>query len=85
MYLSVTDAHGMPLFETSAKDDDRANHVDAIFMTVAHKLKNAKPMMPVQMSNFNPHENVNLRSSPHHRGLQSAVTPETSESSGCSC
>jgi len=79
------DAHGMPLFETSAKDDDRANHVDAIFMTVAHKLKNAKPMMPVQMSNFNPHEHVNIRGSPHHRGLQSAFVEEADDSSGCSC
>ena len=36
----------MPLFETSAKDDSQADHVNAIFMTVAHKLKNHKPMMP---------------------------------------
>ena len=40
------DAHNMPLFETSAKDDDEADHVEAIFMTLAHKLKNSKPMMP---------------------------------------
>ncbi|XP_060064773.1 ras-related protein Rab-33B-like [Ylistrum balloti] len=39
------DSHNMPLFETSAKDDERANHVDAIFMTLAHKLKNSKPLM----------------------------------------
>jgi len=40
------DQHNMPLFETSAKDDSQADHVNAIFMTVAHKLKNHKPMMP---------------------------------------
>ena len=34
----------MPLFETSAKDDDKAYHVEAIFVTLAHKIKkrNAK-------------------------------------------
>ena len=34
----------MPLFETSAKDDDKAFHVEAIFVTLAHKIKkrNAK-------------------------------------------
>lgn len=39
------DSHNMPLFETSAKDDEKGNHVEAIFMTLAHKLKNSKPMM----------------------------------------
>lgn len=39
------DSHHMPLFETSAKDDSEADHVEAIFMTLAHKLKNSKPMM----------------------------------------
>jgi len=29
----------MPLFETSAKDDSRSDHVEAIFMTLAHKIK----------------------------------------------
>ena len=85
MAQKFADVHAMPLFETSAKDDDRANHVDAIFMTVAHKLKNAKPMMPVEMSNFNPRDNVNLRGSPAHRGLQSAVVDESGEAASCSC
>lgn len=40
------DQHNMPLFETSAKDDSHADHVSAIFLTLAHKLKNHKPMMP---------------------------------------
>lgn len=39
------DAHVMPLFETSAKDDSECNNVEAIFLTLAHKLKNSKPMM----------------------------------------
>lgn len=50
------DAHSMPVFETSAKNpssqgDDgsqgcgNSDHVEAIFMTVAHKLKSQKPLM----------------------------------------
>lgn len=39
------DVHNMPLFETSAKDDTRADHVESIFLTLAHKLKSARPMM----------------------------------------
>lgn len=39
------DMHGMPLFETSAKDNSQSDHVESIFLTLAHKLKNSKPMM----------------------------------------
>ncbi|XP_007895927.2 RAB33B, member RAS oncogene family a [Callorhinchus milii] len=39
------DTHSMPLFETSAKNPGDNDHVEAIFMTLAHKLKNHKPMM----------------------------------------
>ncbi|KAM3842722.1 RAB33B, member RAS oncogene family a [Diretmus argenteus] len=50
------DAHSMPLFETSAKSpanqgdggsgrSGSSDHVEAIFMTVAHKLKSQKPLM----------------------------------------
>jgi len=46
------DMHNMPLFETSAKDDSQGNHVESIFMTLAHKLKNSRPMMPVHMSKW---------------------------------
>ena len=44
--MQFADQHNMPLFETSAKDDSHADHVNAIFLTLAHKLKNHKPMMP---------------------------------------
>lgn len=33
------DRYQMPLFETSAKDDDKTDHVESIFITLAHKLK----------------------------------------------
>lgn len=46
MAQRFADLHNMPLFETSAKDDSEADHVEAIFMTLAHKLKNCKPLMP---------------------------------------
>nr|XP_057919777.1 RAB33B, member RAS oncogene family a isoform X2 [Doryrhamphus excisus] len=47
------DSHSMPLFETSAKNpnsqggvsSDDSDHVEAIFMTVAHKLKSQKPLI----------------------------------------
>ncbi|KAA8589135.1 hypothetical protein FQN60_010480 [Etheostoma spectabile] len=49
------DSHSMPLFETSAKnpnsqgdgscDGGNSDHVEAIFMTVAHKLKSQKPLV----------------------------------------
>nr|QZX57789.1 ras-related protein Rab33 [Locusta migratoria] len=40
------DHHNMPLFETSARDESECDNVEAIFLTLAHKLKNQKPMMP---------------------------------------
>lgn len=85
------DSHNMPLFETSAKDDEKANHVDAIFMTVAHKLKNSKPMMPPHLADFVPGEvprnveYISLRGSPHHRGLQTAARGQCGEKSDCGC
>lgn len=39
------DDRGMPLFETSAKDDSQSDHVEAIFLTIAHKLKNGKQLI----------------------------------------
>ncbi|XP_013780235.1 putative Ras-related protein Rab-33 isoform X2 [Limulus polyphemus] len=46
MAQKFADFHSMPVFETSAKDDSEADHVEAIFMTLAHKLKNSKLLMP---------------------------------------
>ncbi|KAJ3587447.1 hypothetical protein NHX12_011044 [Muraenolepis orangiensis] len=59
------DSHSMPLFETSAKnpssqggggggDSGSSDHVEAIFMTVAHKLKSQKPLMLSQPSGAAP-------------------------------
>ncbi|XP_041358130.1 putative Ras-related protein Rab-33 [Gigantopelta aegis] len=87
------DSHNMPLFETSAKDDEKANHVDAIFLTVAHKLKNSKPMMPVYLTRHTHvsaegtnSQVINIRGSPQHRGLQSATQPSGAEKTeSCAC
>lgn len=51
------DAHSMPLFETSAKSPNghgdgschNSDHVEAILMTVAHKLKSQKPLVLSQL------------------------------------
>ncbi|XP_046394071.1 putative Ras-related protein Rab-33 isoform X2 [Ischnura elegans] len=39
------DFHNMPLFETSAKEESEHGNINGIFLTLAHKLKNQKPMM----------------------------------------
>ncbi|KAL4640276.1 ras-related protein Rab-33B [Arapaima gigas] len=44
------DSHSMPLFETSAKSPGDNDHVEAIFMTVVHKLKSQKPLALSQLS-----------------------------------
>lgn len=53
MAQQFADTHSMPLFETSAKSPGshgegshgNNDHVEAIFMTVAHKLKSQKPLV----------------------------------------
>ncbi|KAB7504038.1 Ras-related protein Rab-33B [Armadillidium nasatum] len=59
----LADQHNMPhislyfilqLFETSAKNDSDCSHIDSIFLTLAHKLKASKPMMPFDPINFPP-------------------------------
>lgn len=55
MAQQFADTHSMPLFETSAKNPnsqgegnygrENSDHVEAIFMTVAHKLKSQKPLV----------------------------------------
>lgn len=38
------DHNNMALFETSAKADSEADHVESIFLTLLHKLQQSKPM-----------------------------------------
>ncbi|GCC30777.1 hypothetical protein chiPu_0009231, partial [Chiloscyllium punctatum] len=56
------DTQSMPLFETSAKNPNDNDHVEAIFLTLAHKLKNHKPMMLSQLQVDEP--KVKLESEP---------------------
>ena len=42
----------MPLFEISAKNDADSENVEAIFLTLAHKLKCQKPMMKQDYPNM---------------------------------
>ena len=45
VFSRFADDYGLPLFETSAKDDSKADHVEAIFMTLAHKIHQSKQML----------------------------------------
>ena len=42
------DANFLPLFEVSAKDESSQTHVNSIFLTLAHKLKQQQPLMVKQ-------------------------------------
>ncbi|KAM3862471.1 ras-related protein Rab-33B [Diretmus argenteus] len=46
----LADSYSFPLFETSAKDPAEKEHVDAIFLTLAYRLKSHKPMRLKQLS-----------------------------------
>ncbi|XP_023684787.1 ras-related protein Rab-33B [Paramormyrops kingsleyae] len=46
----MADVYNFPLFETSAKDPAEKQHVDAIFLTLAYRLKNNKPLRLKQPS-----------------------------------
>lgn len=79
------DTHSMPLFETSAKNSNilkdgssrgSSDHVEAIFMTVAHKLRSQKPLVLSQPSD-RAGGTVNLSSCGDSRG-------EGARSWGCS-
>jgi Ras-related protein Rab-33B len=60
------------LFETSARDETECDNVDAIFLTLAHKLKNHRPMMPPPMFPVSDHgSNVGL-----HRADVLSITRE---------
>ena len=48
----------MPLFETSAKADEHQDHVNSIFMLIAHKLKHSKPLM--SQAKLYAHPNVSI-------------------------
>ncbi|XP_026865367.2 ras-related protein Rab-33B [Electrophorus electricus] len=46
----LADGYNFPLFETSAKDPAEKAHVDAIFLTLAYKLKSHRPLRLKQPS-----------------------------------
>ncbi|GAA6224065.1 ras-related protein Rab-33B-like isoform X1 [Lates japonicus] len=49
----LADRYNFPLFETSAKDPTEKEHVDAIFLTIAYRLKSHKPLRLKQLSECN--------------------------------
>ena len=40
------DSNDLPLFEVSSKSDSSQGDINSIFMTIAHKLKQNKPLIP---------------------------------------
>lgn len=82
------DTHSMPLFETSAKNSNiqkdgslgrgSSDHVEAIFMTVAHKLRSQKPLVLSQPAD-EPGGSVSLSS----RGDSNADGTRSWGCSGC--
>ncbi len=80
---TFADMHQMPLFETSAKDDSRQDHVEAIFMTLALKLKSSKPFYtPAQL------HKARVESIDHNNGAPQRLTSDNSgnkSSSSCQC
>lgn len=43
----VTNIFIFQLFETSARSDSQCDNIEGIFLTLAHKLKNQKPFLPI--------------------------------------
>lgn len=64
------------LFETSARDVTECDNVDAIFLTLAHKLKNHRPMMPPPTFPVSDHGS----STGLHRADVLSITRESSQS-----
>ncbi|CAG9832768.1 unnamed protein product [Diabrotica balteata] len=58
------DQYSMPLFETSARLDSQCDNVEAIFLTLAHKLKNQKHFLPMQTTALRIHESVQPSNNP---------------------
>ncbi|CAG0879711.1 unnamed protein product [Darwinula stevensoni] len=78
------DVHNMPWFETSAKDDSQSDHVESIFLTLAVKLRNSRPMLPEYNLHLNedamrPADVISVR-----RSLESADALKASEGL-CAC
>ena len=66
----------MPLFETSAKIDEHQDHVNSIFMLIAHKLKHSKPLMSQPKPYA--HRDISITSSSSSRAA-------SSDSNYCTC
>lgn len=57
----LADSFNFPLFETSAKDPAEKEQVDAIFLTLAYKLKSHKPLRLKQPIESNVRDLCNQR------------------------
>lgn len=57
----LADSYNFPLFETSAKDPSEKENMDAIFLTLAYRLKSHKPLRLKQPSESNLRQMWNQR------------------------
>ena len=48
------DSNGLPLFEVSSLSNDSIDDVNAIFMTIALKLKQSRPLIPHSRDQVSP-------------------------------
>jgi len=65
----LADGYDFPLFETSAKDPAAKEHVDAIFLTLANRLKSHKPLRLKQPSESSSSP-LWYQRDPHNTGCQ---------------
>ncbi|KAI0212820.1 Ras-related protein Rab-33B [Lamellibrachia satsuma] len=85
MAQQFADRHNMPLFETSAKDDSEVDHVEAIFLTLAHKLKNSKPMMPPTIAGYGYRPGQNRVITIEEAERRRSSSGSDSAGDGCGC
>lgn len=87
MAQRFADSHNMPLFETSAKDDSEMDHIESIFMTLAHKLKNCKHMMPPSLAGYgySSEGTINVNKHPGSRPVnyRKSLLSEDEDTCGC--
>lgn len=82
-FFRFADSHNMPLFETSAKDDEKCDHVEAIFMTLAHKI-NANKLL-FQNRNVTDESHETSLSHSNDATVQVGTSPEQDEDEGSCC
>ncbi|KDR13853.1 ras-related protein Rab-33B-like isoform X1 [Zootermopsis nevadensis] len=79
--LRFSDIHNMPYFETSAQDESESDNVEAIFLTLALKLKNHRPLMLSPLSEVQGSNSVEAS----HQGFILFPSPQPKPPADTSC